>query len=149
MNAHKSGPGLPPAGPQPPLASAARSCDSIDATVIAQLRKDYGDEDGSLLVDLIGAFEDEARVFLKVEAVAQPASTAKSPLAQAAHRLKSAAGTLGARKLVGFCQQLEAAERTRDTAQSSDVRIALEACLGRVRSALARFAAAIKASGAA
>lgn len=118
--------------------------DPIDAAVIAKLRADYGDEDGSLLAELVEAFAEESRALQRV--TQEPVGAEGMLLSQAAHRLKSAAGTLGAKHVVSFCQQIEAAERAGDQKRSEELLGQLMPAIIRARAVLRRIVTAAAAA---
>ena len=110
--------------------------------MIAKLRADYGDEDGSLLAELVEAFAEESRA---LQRVTQESVRAEGLLlSQAAHRLKSAAATLGAKDVVLLCQQIEASERAGDNARSADLLAQLMPAIVRARAVLRRMVSATK-----
>jgi len=126
----------------------AVASDPIDVAVIAKLRSDYGDEDGTLLAELVEAFSEESRALQR--ATQQPDTGSEGVLlSQAAHRLKSAAGTLGAKHVVSFCQQIEQAERAGDRTRSAQLLGQLMLAIVRARAVLKRIvtAAAKPAAG--
>jgi HPt (histidine-containing phosphotransfer) domain-containing protein len=120
------------------------TAEPIDMTVIAKLRADYGDEDGTLLVGLIEAFVDETRA---MQQAAQVPATGEHGvlLSKAAHRLKSAAATLGAKQVVSLCLAIEAAERAGDRTSASDAAASLMPAIVRARAVLKRVANAAQA----
>jgi HPt (histidine-containing phosphotransfer) domain-containing protein len=130
--------------PNDPARSAptAVATDPIDPAVITKLRADYGDEDGSLLAELVEAFAEESRVLQR--ATQETAGVEGMLLSQAAHRLKSAAGTLGAKHVVSFCQQIEAAERAGDRERSAQLLGQLMPAIIRARAVLRRIVVAAK-----
>jgi HPt (histidine-containing phosphotransfer) domain-containing protein len=132
-------------GAAAPKPTPAVASDPIDPAVIAKLRSDYGDEDGSLLTELVEAFAEESRA-LQRATQGPETGTEGVLLSQAAHRLKSAAGTLGAKHVVTFCQQIEAAERAGDRERSALLLGQLMPAIIRARAVLRRIAAAAKAA---
>jgi HPt (histidine-containing phosphotransfer) domain-containing protein len=116
----------------------------VDMSVIAKLRSDYQDEDGSFLVGLVEAFVDETRA-LQQATQAHVVGEIGVLMAQAAHRLKSAAATLGAHQVVTMCQQLEAAERASDKARAASVLAGLLPAIVRARAVLKRISTAASA----
>jgi HPt (histidine-containing phosphotransfer) domain-containing protein len=126
------------AAPTPAVAS-----DPIDANVIAKLRSDYGDEDGTLLAELVEAFAEESRALQRATQEA-PTGDQGVLMSQAAHRLKSAAGTLGARHVVTLCQKLEAAERAGNREVAADLLVGLMPAIVRARAALRRIVTAAR-----
>ncbi|HEX4351470.1 MAG TPA: Hpt domain-containing protein, partial [Polyangiales bacterium] len=128
-----------------PRGAVLSSNEPIDESVILKLRTDYGDEDGSLLVGLIEAFVDETRILQQATQVTENAE-AGLRLAQVAHRLKSAAATLGARNVVRLCQALEVAERAGDKTSSSTALAGLMPAIVRARASLARIAKATESA---
>jgi HPt (histidine-containing phosphotransfer) domain-containing protein len=126
-----------------PHQTAAVAADPIDVAVIAKLRSDYGDEDGSLLAELVEAFSEESR---ELQRATQGPDTGSEGvlLSQAAHRLKSAAGTLGAKHVVSFCQQIELAERAGDRTRSAQLLGQLMLAIVRARAVLKRIVTAAK-----
>jgi HPt (histidine-containing phosphotransfer) domain-containing protein len=126
----------------------ALTAEPIDVAVIAKLRADYGDEDGSLLLGLIEAFVEETRALQ--QAVQAPAVGEQGVLmSKAAHRLKSAAATLGATQVVTLCLAIEAAERAGDRTSAADALVSLMPAIVRARAVLRRIAiAAQTAAGA-
>ena len=124
---------------KPPPAVAS---DPIDPAVIAKLRADYGDEDGSLLAELVEAFAEESRALQRV--TQESLGVEGMLLSKAAHRLKSAAGTLGAKHVVVFCQQIEAAERAGDKERAEQLLGQLMPAIVRARAVLRRIVNAAK-----
>jgi two-component system, sensor histidine kinase and response regulator len=116
----------------------ALTAEPIDVAVIAKLRADYGDEDGSLLLGLIDAFVEETRA-LQQAAQAPPVGGQSAPMSKAAHRLKSAAATLGATQVVTLCLTIEAAERAGDSAGAADALVSLMPAIVRARAVLRRI----------
>jgi HPt (histidine-containing phosphotransfer) domain-containing protein len=121
------------------------TAEPIDMTVIAKLRAEYGDEDGTLLIGLIEAFVDETRA-LQQAAQAPAVGEYGVLLSKAAHRLKSAAATLGARQVVTLCVALEAAERAGDKTSAADALVSLMPAIVRARAVLKRVANAAQAA---
>jgi HPt (histidine-containing phosphotransfer) domain-containing protein len=119
----------------------------IDVSVIAKLRSDYQDEDGSFLLGLVEAFVEETRA-LQQATQADAVGDNGVLMAQAAHRLKSAAGTLGAHQVVTMCQQLEAAERAGDKTKATTLLAGLMPAIVRARAVLKRMANTAAGQGA-
>lgn len=125
----------------------ALTAEPIDVAVIAKLRADYGDEDGSLLLGLIEAFVEETRALQ--QAAQAPAVGEHVQMSKAAHRLKSAAATLGATQVVTLCLTIEAAERAGDRTSAADALVSLMPAIVRARAVLRRIGnAAQTAAGA-
>jgi HPt (histidine-containing phosphotransfer) domain-containing protein len=112
---------------------------AIDLSALAQLQKDYDDQDGSMLAGLVEAFAEESRVMLRMTRE-NPGDELES-VRKAAHRLKSAAATLGATQVAAMCRQLEAAARSGDVEQSNELLRTLPSAIIRARAVLARVVA--------
>ena len=114
----------------------------IDMRAIEQLQKDYGDTDGSWIAQMIDAFVQEAR---ELQGVIRGATAESLPaLRQAAHRLKSAAATVGATQLAAVCRELEAAAAAGDIARIEQLKSGLASTVVRARGALVRVASSVR-----
>lgn len=121
----------------------ALSNEPIDNAVIAKLREDYDDKDGSLLAGLVESFTEETRV---MQRVSQSEGEGEAfALSKAAHRLKSAAGTLGAQQVVALCVQIEQAERSGDKPRALRLVNQLMLAIVRARAVLKRIVTAAAA----
>jgi CheY-like chemotaxis protein/HPt (histidine-containing phosphotransfer) domain-containing protein len=98
----------PPAAPAP--AADAPRPDLIDRGVLDDLRADFGDDNPSLVPDLIDLFlADAPQLLARLKAAV--AEDAADLAYRAAHTLKSTSANLGARALVTRCEALEALAR--------------------------------------
>jgi len=114
----------------------------IDMRAIEQLQKDYSDADGSWIAQMIEAFVQEAR---ELQGVIRSATVDSLPaLRQAAHRLKSAAATVGATQLAAVCRELEVAAAAGDIPRIEQLKAGLASTVVRARGALVRVAASMR-----
>ncbi|HEV8377185.1 MAG TPA: response regulator [Candidatus Polarisedimenticolia bacterium] len=115
---------------------AAREA-SLDAGVLSDLREAGGEEEDGFLRMLVGKFLEEAPAC--IACLSEASNSADAPaLGKAAHRLKGAAATLGARRLAAICLEMETLGRGGSTRGSQELIARLEAELRRVRKALAK-----------
>lgn len=85
----------------------------VDATTLAKLREDTGDEDGELVEELVGVFADEMASSVQ-QLVASVKAGDHEGLASIAHRLKSGSANLGTARLAALCTALETAGRAQE-----------------------------------
>jgi HPt (histidine-containing phosphotransfer) domain-containing protein len=114
---------------------AAALDEVIDQGVLAGLRELQQEGEPDLLDELIGAFLEDAPT--RLAALREAATQEKAEdLGRAAHALKGSSGSLGAKRMVPICEELEALGRKGDLAHASGLLTRLEAEFERVREAL-------------
>ncbi len=127
-------PGEPGAEHAPPPGNKAPD-DSIDASVLAELRG--GDEEGAagFLITLIDKFLQEApeRLGSLRDAVLQGDTEA---VIRSAHGLKGSAGVMGAKTMAALCMNLEEQGRAGSTGEAAGILSRLENEFDRVRTTL-------------
>jgi HPt (histidine-containing phosphotransfer) domain-containing protein len=97
--------GVPGAGASPPSAVV------LDRTILAELHADLGDDNPTLVAELIDLFLADTPLLL-AKLGAAIAAGAVEAVFQCAHSLKSTSANLGAQALAALCEGLEAAART-------------------------------------
>jgi HPt (histidine-containing phosphotransfer) domain-containing protein len=109
----------------------------VEREVLARLRRLRGEDEPDIVAELARMFLEDA--YSRLDAVEEALQKGDAPAVErAAHTLKGGSGSMGARRMSGFCAQLEDVGPSGDLSQGSQL-------LGRIREELGRVERALEA----